>query len=175
MWYTGIIIILWSTIRKRESQANKYLILWYLTSQFCGFETFRGYNISRIWSKMRKSRQLIHWKCNTFKIKNILILAELISFTVFSYVQKQPPEVFWRKALFKKFINIHNKTPILESLFNKVTDLQACNFIKNNNSTFFTKHLLWLLLYVQTKGQYYLNFFVWYFNIKTTFKKLKCV
>ena len=29
------------------------------------------------------------------------------------------------------FRNIGRKTPVLESLFNKVADHQACNFIKN--------------------------------------------
>ena len=54
------------------------------------------------------------------------------------------------------------KTPVLESLFNKVVGLKACNFIKGrlqhrcfpvNNAKFlrthfFTKHLQWLLLYL---------------------------
>ena len=45
-------------------------------------------------------------------------------------IQKQPPKVFYKKALLKNFVcNIHRKTPVLEPLFNKV-DLQACNFIK---------------------------------------------
>ena len=26
--------------------------------------------------------------------------------------------------------NIHKKTPVLESIFNKIADFQACNFIK---------------------------------------------
>ena len=35
------------------------------------------------------------------------------------------------KKLFLEFRNIHRKTPVLKSLFNKVTSLQACNIIKN--------------------------------------------
>ena len=31
----------------------------------------------------------------------------------------------------EKFRNIHRKTPVLESLFNKITDLKVCNFVKN--------------------------------------------
>ena len=31
--------------------------------------------------------------------------------------QKQPPEVFYKKAVHKKIRNIHRKTPVLESLF----------------------------------------------------------
>ena len=38
--------------------------------------------------------------------------------------QKQPPEVFYKNS------NIHKKISMLEFLFNKVTGLQACNFIK---------------------------------------------
>ena len=39
-------------------------------------------------------------------------------------LKKQPPEVFYKKSFFKKFRSIHRKTPVLESLFNKVADLQ---------------------------------------------------
>ena len=52
------------------------------------------------------------------------------------------------------------KTPLLESLLNKVADFQACNFIKkrlqcrcfsceyceNFKNSFFVEHLWWLLL-----------------------------
>ena len=41
--------------------------------------------------------------------------------------QKQPPEVFYKKVVLR---NIHWKTAGLESVFNKVRDLQACAFIK---------------------------------------------
>ena len=37
--------------------------------------------------------------------------------------QKQPPEVFYKKVVLKNFRNIHRKTPVLESLFNKVASL----------------------------------------------------
>ena len=40
-------------------------------------------------------------------------------------VQKQSPEVFYKKAVFKTFRNIHRKTAVLESLFNKAAGL-AC-------------------------------------------------
>ena len=33
------------------------------------------------------------------------------------------------KAVLKKFLNIHKKTTVLESLFNRVAGLKACNFI----------------------------------------------
>ena len=35
-----------------------------------------------------------------------------------------------KKTVLKKSGNIHRKTPVLESLFNKVAGLQSCNFIK---------------------------------------------
>ena len=52
--------------------------------------------------------------------------------TVEAYVQfrKQPPAVFCKKSCSLKFRKFHRKTPVLESLFNKVAGLQACNFIK---------------------------------------------
>ena len=34
------------------------------------------------------------------------------------------------KWLVSKIRNIYKKTPVLESLFNKVSGLEACNFIK---------------------------------------------
>ena len=34
------------------------------------------------------------------------------------------------KKLFSKNYNIHRKTPVLQSLFNKVATLQTCNFTK---------------------------------------------
>ena len=56
--------------------------------------------------------------------------------------------------------NVHRKTAALESLFNKVPVLQACNFIKKRlqqscfpvniakflRTLFFIEHLRWLLL-----------------------------
>ena len=44
--------------------------------------------------------------------------------------QKQPPAVFCKKSCSLKFRKFHRKTPVLESLFNKVAGLQACKFIK---------------------------------------------
>ena len=45
-------------------------------------------------------------------------------------VQKQPFANFLQNWCSQKFRNIHRKTPVLESLFNKVAGLQVCNFIK---------------------------------------------
>ena len=42
----------------------------------------------------------------------------------------QPSTDFLQNKLFKKFLNIHRKTPVLGSLFNKVADQKARNVIK---------------------------------------------
>ena len=39
------------------------------------------------------------------------------------------------KAVAKKFLNIHRKTTVLGSLFNRVAGLKACNFIKRKCDT----------------------------------------
>ena len=44
--------------------------------------------------------------------------------------QKQPLGVFYKKSCFVRFGKFHRKTTVIESLFNKVADLQACNFTK---------------------------------------------
>ena len=59
-----------------------------------------------------------------------------------------------------RFCNIHRKTPVLESLFNKAVGLQSCDFIKKRlrhrcfpvniakflRTAFFIEHLWWLFL-----------------------------
>ena len=45
-------------------------------------------------------------------------------------VQKQPPEVFCKKGCSENFFEFHKKTPVLESLFNKVAGLRTWNVIK---------------------------------------------
>ena len=51
-------------------------------------------------------------------------------------VQKQPPEVFYKKAALKIFGSyIHRKTPVLDSLLDKVRDLKPCKFIKRGTDT----------------------------------------
>ena len=41
-------------------------------------------------------------------------------------LQKQPLEVFYKISCFEKFRKIHEKTPVSESLVNKVAGLKAC-------------------------------------------------
>ena len=47
-----------------------------------------------------------------------------------SKFQKQPSEVFYRKSCSYKSRNIHRKTPVLGSPFNRLAGLKACNFLK---------------------------------------------
>ena len=39
-------------------------------------------------------------------------------------------QIFFKIKRFQKFCNIHRKTPVLESLFNKFADLKFSNLIK---------------------------------------------
>ena len=64
----------------------------------------------------------------------------------------------FKTEFFLKFRNIHRKTPVLESLYNKVAGLQACKFTKKRLqqnyfainiakfliTAFFVEHLRWL-------------------------------
>ena len=74
------------------------------------------------------------------------------------------PEAAFRrcssKLVFLQILQIHRRTPVLKSLFNKVKGLKTCNFIKNRLqhrcfpakfvkllwTPSFTEHLWWLLL-----------------------------
>ena len=51
-------------------------------------------------------------------------------------IQKQPPRsVIKKKAALKDFTKIHRKTPLLESLFNKVAGLKTATLLKRDSST----------------------------------------
>ena len=75
-----------------------------------------------------------------------------------SFEKQSLADVLQNRCL-KNFANFHLKTPVLESLCNKVAGLRACNFIKKRlqrmfsceiceifKNTYFEKHLRWLLL-----------------------------
>ena len=53
----------------------------------------------------------------------------IILHTYFNHFQKQPPEVFHKKAILKHFVIFTGKH-LTESFFNKVEDHQPCYFIK---------------------------------------------
>ena len=74
------------------------------------------------------------------------------------YFQKRPPQVLCKKMCSLKVRKYHRKIPVLESVFNKVPGLKACNFITKKvqhrcfsakflRTPFLTKHLpQWLVL-----------------------------
>ena len=73
--------------------------------------------------------------------------------------------MFVKIGVLQKFHKVHRKTPVLDSLFSKVSGLKACNFIKKRlqnsyfpvkfvkilRTTFFTERLRWLLLFIMGK------------------------
>ena len=46
--------------------------------------------------------------------------------------------MLYKKNSSKNFRNIHRKTPVLESLFNKVAGLQTCNYLKKTPTPVFS-------------------------------------
>ena len=70
-------------------------------------------------------------KLRNFDYISMVKLQNLISRKLVPPFQKQPFADVLQSRCSKKLHNIHRKTPALESLFNKVPVLQACNFIKN--------------------------------------------
>ena len=46
------------------------------------------------------------------------------------WVQKQPPEVFYKRRCYQKFFKFHCQTLVLESLFKKAAVLKECIFIR---------------------------------------------
>ena len=73
-------------------------------------------------------------------------------------------QLFFKIGALKKLHNIHEKTPVMESYLNKVSGLQAYNFIKKRlqhrrfpatiakflRTAFFREHFRWLLLLIAT-------------------------
>ena len=52
-----------------------------------------------------------------------------VDFTV-PWQDCQPPEVLYKKAILKNFLQYPQETPVLKFICKKVADLQICNFIK---------------------------------------------
>ena len=46
------------------------------------------------------------------------------------FIKKQPPQGFCKKGVLKKFHKIHLKTPVLESLFNRVLGMRHATLLK---------------------------------------------
>ena len=114
----------------------------YLTNTFAKV-TFRYKK--RLTNKIVESRPK-KWK---LPVRHILMLVTT------STKEKQPFSDILQKRCSGKFHNIHRKTTVLESLFNKVAGLTACNFIKRRLRcflanfvifVFFMELLRWVLL-----------------------------
>ena len=81
---------------------------------------------------------LIHEKMGNRQHKSrVLKLFSIFPYWIFFYVithldliQKQPPEMFCKKRCSQKFHKIHKKTPVPESLFNKVAGLRPATLLK---------------------------------------------
>ena len=82
-----------------------------------------------------------------------------------------------------KFHNVHKKTPVLESLFNKCPGLKVCNFIKKRlqnrwfavkfakffRTYFFTKHVRKLLLEISHELSHYCIWERWMVSFRGTY------
>ena len=114
----------------------------------------------------------LHRRCSVSKFFGILTLmcrklnSDLKNALTKHFPKMQPfANVLQQNRCSYKFSDIHKKMSVLESLFSKVTDLMACNFIKKRpqhrcfpvNITkclriaFFLEYLQWLLLTMVAK------------------------
>ena len=65
-----------------------------------------------------------------------------VSLVLFKTIQKQPSEVFRKKRCSLEFRNIHKKTLMFETLFNKApTQMFSCEYCEIFKNTYFEKHL----------------------------------
>ena len=99
------------------------------------------------------------------------------------YFQKRPPQVLCKKMCSLKVRKYHRKIPVLESVFNKVAGVTACNFItkKVKHRCFpvkFTKFLRIpilnniskrLLLYLHYNSHHHFHFHHFHYHQKQPF------
>ena len=98
--------------------------------------------------------------CMTVTLINSSFTEIKINWCQVSRFQKQPFANVLQHRCSSKFLNIYRKTHVLESLFNKVTDLkeklqQRCfplNIAKLLRAAFFIEHLWWLHQYCGKKA-----------------------
>ena len=62
-------------------------------------------------------------------VKALAVLSVVI-LAVTREVQKQPPEMFYKKRCSEKYHKIHRKAPVPESLFNKIAGLRTATALK---------------------------------------------
>ena len=75
----------------------------------CGAHTARF--IKYVWPLFNNMHEKVYWIAGSFSRSN-------------------RPKLFCNEAVLKTFRKMYRKTPVMESLFNKVAILQACNFMK---------------------------------------------
>ena len=63
-------------------------------------------------------------------IQKIEIFSFNINIAIFQVLKKQPPEGFCKKSVLKKFRKIHQKTPVLDSLFKRFSGLRPGTLLK---------------------------------------------
>ena len=95
------------------------------------YRKLRGYCFCNLFPKKLKA-----WlKTQITILFNLFMKFDVYGQTVLKYLimsikRNNRSQIFLKVGALKNFRKIHRETPLLESLFNKVVSLQACNFIK---------------------------------------------
>ena len=74
----------------------------------------------------------------SFVFEKISSLLPIMLVTLFGHAGKRSnscSQIYLKTGVFLRFCNIRRKTPVLDSLFNKVAELKACVFIKKETPT----------------------------------------
>ena len=117
---------------------------------------------------------------NNHPTSRLIMQSENNSYTD-TLFQKQPPEILCKKMCSQKFRKIHMKTPVPESLFNKVADVRLATLLNKRlwhrlrqRFSFFKKHLQWLLLHfsqfniiISSKYYSFTNLLIHYSGIRS--------
>ena len=105
-----------------------------------------------------------------------------ISAAVYYFQKQQPSEVFCKTRYSQKVEKFHRKTPVLESVFNKVADIKAYKFIEKKlqhrcfplifakflGIPIFKKICEQLLLFFQYNYQHF-HYYHFHYHCKCTF------
>ena len=104
---------------------------------------------------------------------NYISLFIYLSFSLFKlflslqfHIQKQPPEVFYEKSVLRSFAKFTGKHLYRSVFLNKVkkeilAQVFSVEFSKISKNIFFTEHLRWLLLFLESgvnKDSHGINF-----------------
>ena len=130
---------------------------WYYITTDCNSWTIRWSMLTkRKWRKEKMANLVSNRKA---ELHNCRLWKRLTTDSIW-YYRSSYVEVFCRKGTLKKFREIHRKTPVPESLFNKVAGLRPerllkkwlwhryfpVNFTKFLRTPFLTEDLCWLFL-----------------------------